>query len=78
MYTLAGFDLTTHNSADGDDTTRPHRQGSRLNGVSAASPELQGAQGTYHWPYLGQGDVFLSSVLSNYIIVNLQVVQVVK
>jgi hypothetical protein len=24
-YTLAGFDLTTHNSAGGDDTTRPRR-----------------------------------------------------
>jgi hypothetical protein len=24
-YTLAGFDLTTHNSADRDDTTRPRR-----------------------------------------------------
>jgi hypothetical protein len=23
MYTLAGFDLTTHNSGGGDDTTRP-------------------------------------------------------
>jgi hypothetical protein len=26
-YTLAGFDLTTHTSAGGDDTTRPHRHG---------------------------------------------------
>jgi hypothetical protein len=23
MYTLTGFDLTTHNSADGDDSARP-------------------------------------------------------
>jgi hypothetical protein len=26
-YTPAGFDLTTHNSAGGDDTTRPRRNG---------------------------------------------------
>jgi hypothetical protein len=26
-YTLTGFDLTTHYSADGDDTTRPRHQG---------------------------------------------------
>jgi hypothetical protein len=26
MYTPAGFDLTTHNSAGGDVTTRPRRQ----------------------------------------------------
>jgi hypothetical protein len=26
-YTASGFDLTTHNSAGGDDTTRPRRQG---------------------------------------------------
>jgi hypothetical protein len=29
LYTPAGFDLTTHNSAGGDDTFRPRRQGNR-------------------------------------------------
>jgi hypothetical protein len=28
-YTLAGFDLTTHYSAGGDDVTRPRRQGNK-------------------------------------------------
>jgi hypothetical protein len=27
MYTPAGFDLATHSSAGGSDTTRPYRQG---------------------------------------------------